>query len=631
MHGSILQSHPLELLDSKLLLFALKMLFLIFVLTFQFAKVFCVVRHFEFNLTERYIAQDGVYRSVKTINGESPGPTIYADELDWINVTVRNFLQVGATIHFHGVLQKDTPWADGAPGITQRPIGHGETYNYLFHLIDQSGALWYHSHFRGYQSDGIYGLMYIRPARRWKRPYELFTSNRDHLKLLEQLEKAPAYLIAADVFHQAMDDVVLRMFLHGVDPLCIQSILINGKGRVICHGIETFERLASKNRLLPGIPFFDTIGCVRDYSVSEFHGCPTDHAGLHIPGYSPLCASTYTEVHRHFTSDKSWQYINVLNTGGQYTKMFSIDDHPFYVVAIDGVFIKPKLAHSIAIPVGSRFTICVETNATLHENVNKPFAMRFVASHTPQYIEAIAFLVYGNGDVGNSHDGEIDLRLFENGERFIDLDGRLFNPGYASIWPHNTTPIDPKHFLKKQITADVTHKFYLHMFDTVQFTMFEDEQQLSGDTEMATPLLDLLSQGKLESTRDMPAILQPPIEHGQTVDLIINNHKHINHPIHLHGHYVHLLSFSDHFNFPFDSVQRALEAGYTSLNLKDPPFFDVVLVPVGGHAVLRFSADNPGIWLLHCHNIGHLLGGMGAVIIESPDQIPSRQKEWQKY
>jgi FtsP/CotA-like multicopper oxidase with cupredoxin domain len=37
---------------------------------------------------------------------------------------------------------------------------------------------------------------------------------------------------------------------------------------------------------------------------------------------------------------------------------------------------------------------------------------------------------------------------------------------------------------------------------------------------------------------------------------------------------------------------------------------DTVSVPRFGHAVLRFRANNPGIWAFHCHILWHLATGM---------------------
>ena len=34
-----------------------------------------------------------------------------------------------------------------------------------------------------------------------------------------------------------------------------------------------------------------------------------------------------------------------------------------------------------------------------------------------------------------------------------------------------------------------------------------------------------------------------------------------------------------------------------------------VNVPAMGYVVVRFKADNPGIWMFHCHILSHMLEG----------------------
>jgi len=67
------------------------------------------------------------------INGAFPGPTITANAGDLIRVEVNNKLHTeGVVIHWHGIKQIDTPWADGTASISQCPINPGETFTYEF-------------------------------------------------------------------------------------------------------------------------------------------------------------------------------------------------------------------------------------------------------------------------------------------------------------------------------------------------------------------------------------------------------------------------------------------------------------------------------------------------------------------
>ena len=88
------------------------------------------------------------------------------------------------------------------------------------------------------------------------------------------------------------------------------------------------------------------------------------------------------------------------------------------------------------------------------------------------------------------------------------------------------------------------------------------------------------------------------------IDIIINNLDDGAHPFHLHGHSFYILashrsengwgSFSPYINKGTSAIKPLL-------NLRDPVRKDTVSVPRRGYIVIRFRADNEGIWMMHCH------------------------------
>ena len=57
------------------------------------------------------------------------------------------------------------------------------------------------------------------------------------------------------------------------------------------------------------------------------------------------------------------------------------------------------------------------------------------------------------------------------------------------------------------------------------------------------------------------------------------------------------------------------EGFYAGQPLSTRPILrDTVVVPVNSHLVVRFIANNPGMWFLHCHIDWHLVGGLALVI-----------------
>ena len=84
---------------------------------------------------ERVITADGWEepRIVTVVNGMFPGPDIIVYEGQTIIVEVKNMLESqSVTIHWHGLQQRDTPWMDGVPYVTQCPIQPYQTFVYRF-------------------------------------------------------------------------------------------------------------------------------------------------------------------------------------------------------------------------------------------------------------------------------------------------------------------------------------------------------------------------------------------------------------------------------------------------------------------------------------------------------------------
>lgn len=117
-------------------------------------------------------------------------------------------------------------------------------------------------------------------------------------------------------------------------------------------------------------------------------------------------------------------------------------------------------------------------------------------------------------------------------------------------------------------------------------------------------VLDVLFQfhnGMLDVSNNfdgMPAPFEPPlrVREGQLVLLhIFNNSVHF-HPIHIHGHVFSIVAKNG----------RHLSGS--------PIHVDTVLI--GPHETwdIAFKADNPGIWMLHCHALVHAASGMSMTI-----------------
>lgn len=132
------------------------------------------------------------------------------------------------------------------------------------------------------------------------------------------------------------------------------------------------------------------------------------------------------------------------------------------------------------------------------------------------------------------------------------------------------------------------------------------------------------------------------------------------HPIHMHGHSFHVIkmgyaTFDEKYGFLVEQNkdidcsggkkrsndysfcknatwrnQSWLNGNIPGQELRYPPRKDTIIVPDGGYAVIRFKANNPGIWIIHCHIEIHSLQGMALLLNESFPYIPRAPKNFPK-
>ncbi|KAL6316080.1 hypothetical protein AAG906_015596 [Vitis piasezkii] len=101
------------------------------------------------------------------------------------------------------------------------------------------------------------------------------------------------------------------------------------------------------------------------------------------------------------------------------------------------------------------------------------------------------------------------------------------------------------------------------------------------------------------------------LDYNSTVEIVFQGTNVLNgaenHPMHLHGYSFYLVGYGfGNFNNETDPK---------SYNLVDPPEVNTIGVPTKGWAAIRFRADNPGVWFMHCHLERHASWGMDTVLI----------------
>ena len=117
----------------------------------------------------------------------------------------------------------------------------------------------------------------------------------------------------------------------------------------------------------------------------------------------------------------------------------------------------------------------------------------------------------------------------------------------------------------------------------------------------------------------------------------------VSHPMHLHGHQFHVLAMerlgnnTEHLygqsppgnNITVRMIRDLNNQGKIPRNLNSPAQKDTVVVPDAGYTLIRFVADNPGFWLLHCHMSWHSQLGMAVIVkVGTEDTFPTPPQQF---
>ncbi|XP_052864087.1 uncharacterized protein LOC128270712 [Anopheles cruzii] len=541
------------------------------------------------------ITADGMERGVVSLNRRIPGPTVHVCRHDIVVVDLVNHMDgLDTTIHWHGLHQSETPWMDGVPMITQCPIPHGTTFRYVFNA-SHVGTQFYHSHSGHQKANGLYGLLVVRsPTDLNRRLYDFDLS--EHRMIISDWT-----LDLAEKFVPGLQSSTVRM----------DSILINGRGR---HFDEEEQKLQDQAplavyRVTKGFRYrFRLVS-----SGSQF--CPFQ---LQIEGHRMLLISTDGGALQPLTVD------TLISTSGErYDFVLTADQKPGnYWVRVRAIgFCNVERREEFAILSYADAESVSDEELAFPANKPPTWDQRFPSGTVLNNPNATCYLA------GDSDRCVADLEAYEEqrDDRLIDAE-----PDKRFQVLFNTFTADPG-----ILFSDQGYVRYM----TVLLTL--NNIGVTNNISMVFPDFPLLTQPELIAGDKLfcndthkPDRCRPNLAcfclHRLKVDLndvvemsLIDDSKVIRdlyHPFHLHGHRFVVTGMGQLPLF------RTADEKVDFVNRRDhrprgrmpsdhnPPYKDTVSVPSRGYTKIRFRADNPGFWLVHCHFEWHLGIGMSFVL-----------------
>ncbi|KVI03336.1 Cupredoxin [Cynara cardunculus var. scolymus] len=508
------------------------------------------VRHYKFNVVTKNANRLCSSKPIVTVNGRFPGPTLYAREGDNVLVKVVNHVKYNVSIHWHGIRQLRTGWADGPAYITQCPIQPGQNYVYNFTITGQRGTLFWHAHILWLRAT-VHGAIVILP--KLGVPYPFPKPHMEQVVILGEWWKSDT----ESVINQAM-----------------------------------------KSGLAPNISDAHTI-----------NGHPGRNLGCQTQGGFQLSVE----------KGKSYM-LRIINAALNEELFFKIAGHQLTVVEVDAVYVKPFKTDTIVIAPGqtTNAIITADKKSGKYAMIAAPFMDSPIAVDNKTATATIHY----TGTLSSSPttlttpppinatvvaNNFINSLRSLNSKRFpakvpLKIDHSLYFTVGLGINPCPTC----KAGNGSRVVAGINNITFVmpttallqaHYFNTKGvFTTDFPANPPSAFNYTGPPPTNLSTNTGTKLYR---------LKYNSTVQLVLQDTSIIapeNHPIHLHG-------------FNFFAVGKGIgnynpKIDSKNFNVIDPVERNTIGVPSGGWVAIRFRADNPGVWFLHCHLEVHTSWGL---------------------
>ncbi|KAI8511617.1 hypothetical protein Bbelb_107170 [Branchiostoma belcheri] len=572
------------------------------------------------------VVADGSYTRVALVNKALPGPTIVVWKNAQVAVHVTNSLiQEGITIHWHGLTQFNTTWMDGVGSVSHCPINPGESFTYRFYA-SEAGTHWWHAHSGTFRTDGLYGALIVLEEE--KKP-DLPDFSRDFLVLLQDWEREDSldtYLRVeweASRFSYGYDNYTHCYYNKRqadgteIGPVPFVSGLINGKGR-------------------------------------RFYDVGPEAENTDVP----------LEVFEVRRGTSNTYRFRVISAAMIYAYRVSVDQHDLTMIATDGNRISEQRAESFIINTGERYDFYITANQTVGNYWIRAETLEetdiYGAPVLPHSAKAI--LRYEGAEI--NQDPETSRRTCTDTNTCTVVNCPFQNYTSSTF----TQCVNVNQLRSMQPNTSVPEfepgKWEEH-FINFHFAG-KDRDGAQRSSVNGHRFIPPSAPPALQVNRKFEGIIKPcldincgdekycectyyiSITHGNVVQLVLYNMGTgggINgtaHPVHIHGHHFYVLDMGfpeyDKTTGRFLSQNTDIDCadfrncngrswtnaswqngGKPGLNTENPPLKDTVIVPVGGYVVLRFRADNPGWWFVHCHIEVHQLEGMAMMLREGTE------------
>ncbi|XP_042061693.1 laccase-14-like isoform X2 [Salvia splendens] len=503
-------------------------------------KVNAAVHFYRFEVVNSAHTRLCTKKTMLTVNGQFPGPTIYARRGDLVTIDVVNRADQNISIHWKSFRQQMI-------------------------LSDEEGTLWWHAH-SAWSRNSVHGAIVILPPTRETYPFP-----KPH---------AHVPVIIGEWWNSKVEKVYEKFLASGDDPEPSDAFLINGQ---------------------PG----DLYPC----SKQDTYKLQVEYGKRYL--------------------------IKLINAAMNNIMFFKISNHNFTVVGADGAYTKPVWTDYAVLSPGQTLDLLVEANqpvshyymaAKIYASGYKPFNTVIPATAVIEYAGKYmsppllpSFPEYN--DATATIDFTSKLRSLGNE---VDVPKEVEETLFYTLAVNQLECTKPSCEKSFKLLSSINNVSMLlpTSIDILQAYYRGISGVFTADFPDFPPSSFDYTQGVTLPEESAPRFgtAARVLEYNTSLEIVFqgtNNGGGEEHPMHLHGHSFYVVGSG------LGNYDRIRDP--PNYNLVDPPLMENIAVPKNGWTAIRFKANNPGVWYMHCHIERHLTWGMGMVFIVRDGKRPDEK------
>ncbi|KAK1535897.1 multicopper oxidase [Colletotrichum paranaense] len=289
--------------------------------------------------------------------------------------------------------------------------------------------------------------------------------------------------------------------------------------------------------------------------------------------------------------------MRVINIGAFAGQYLWFEGHNMSIIEVDGVYTQQATAEMIYLSVAQRCSFLLTTKNSTAEN----------------------FAIVGSMDTTLFDTLPDDLNWNVTGWLVYNESNSLPEPAFIDeLNPFDDMTLVPHDELARFGEPDQTVELNVIMDNLGDGANYAFFNNISYKAPVVPSLYTALTTGADAENAEVYGDYTHSfvLKKDQIVQIVVNNLDSGRHPFHLHGHHFQSLYRGEEESGTF-ADSNMTESDFPAVPMRR----DTLVLWPDGNIVLRFKADNPGIWLFHCHIEWHVTSGLLATFVEAPLEI----------